>query len=612
MSWTPRNTHVLLPHHGKTNLFSATRKTKFTFAPSTTRRYISPNASPKISPGRKKAPPAAALKSLTPVSELEAQANEFLAEAASYERSAVSNSAIPPLSIQLGLLVICKEDFIKRCLTQWDAKGRKEFAKTEFRLNLRKAGLDPAAFDADALFDKWDADGGGTLDLAELKEALTKVGTQARTWRFSIDPAATQAVTLRTRAKYLHEAAEATTLTEQLESEFEALRESQAASAEIRLGELLAKRCIKPGTVVTKWSTSRGEHAGELSKTEFREAVKKLGLANSGVSEADIDNVFDKFDEDHGGYLDAQEASAMVKELQATAGLAQKERWRKENLVAAKRARAIQMEALALETATESGAKQETNKDAAKSSRPIDWTAWLKPERQNSLVAEGILERKQREKRDKKQKERDADKTERSGTATALTTKKLSAQTALDVKGLVTGSQTSAPSAAATLASAPVEAIDATARLMEAAMRAVTTTLSRGGGAKSERALRKTATTVASRLQNIELAFCWNTWTDYVFHTRQIRACLDRSIAVLRAPIQIRSFNKWHEYMEERRHATTLLSTAMARLRYGAGVGALARWREFTALQRKRDLAASSTTRGGPCEALALAFKCLQ
>ena len=87
---------------------------------------------------------------------------------------------------------------------------------------------------------------------------------------------------------------------------------------------------------------------------------------------------------------------------------------------------------------------------------------------------------------------------------------------------------------------------------------------------------------------------------------------MDRSIAVLRAPIQIRSFNKWHEYMEERRHATTLLSTAMARLRYGAGVGALARWREFTALQRKRDLAASSTTWGGPCEALALAFKCLQ
>ena len=71
------------------------------------------------------------------------------------------------------------------------------------------------------------------------------------------------------------------------------------------------------------------------------QAVKKLGLANSGVSEADIDNVFDKFDEDHGGYLDAQEASAMVKELQATAGLAQKERWRKENLVAAKRARAL-------------------------------------------------------------------------------------------------------------------------------------------------------------------------------------------------------------------------------------------------------------------------------
>lgn len=127
------------------------------------------------------------------------------------------------------------------------------------------------------------------------------------------------------------------------------------ASAEIRLGEFLAKRCIKPGAVVTQWSTSRGMHAGELSKKEFRDAVIKLGLGSSGVTEADIDGVFDKFDEvsigrkddpcrctpfahkhrlptrpcvdaqDLGGYLDAQEATAMVKELQTTAKAAQQE-----------------------------------------------------------------------------------------------------------------------------------------------------------------------------------------------------------------------------------------------------------------------------------------------
>ena len=86
--------------------------------------------------------------------------------------------------------------------------------KTEFRLNLRKAGLDPAAPDADALFDSWDADGGGTLDMAELKAALLKVGAEARTWRYSVDPVAAQAAALRTRAKHFQEAAEATTVTE--------------------------------------------------------------------------------------------------------------------------------------------------------------------------------------------------------------------------------------------------------------------------------------------------------------------------------------------------------------------------------------------------------------
>ena len=84
---------------------------------------------------------------------------------------------------------------------------------------------------------------------------------------------------------------------EKLEQKLAAMLQEHSVSAEIRLGEVLAKRCIKPGQVVQQWSTSRGQHAGELSKKEFRVAVQGLGLANAGVSETDIDDVFDKFDE---------------------------------------------------------------------------------------------------------------------------------------------------------------------------------------------------------------------------------------------------------------------------------------------------------------------------
>lgn len=146
-------------------------------------------------------------------------------------------------------------------------------------------------------FDSWDRDGGGSLDVSELRGALSKVGEKARIWRSRVDPNAKRAAALRTRAHHFKEAAEATRSFERLENDLENLVKLHSSSAEIRLGELLAKRCIKPGAVVTQWSTSRGKHAGELSKREFRVAVQTLGLANSGVSEEDIDNVFDKFDE---------------------------------------------------------------------------------------------------------------------------------------------------------------------------------------------------------------------------------------------------------------------------------------------------------------------------
>ena len=112
---------------------------------------------------------------------------------------------------------------------------------------------------------------------------------------------------------------------------------------------------MKPGAVVTHWAKSRGEHANELSKAEFREACVALGL--KGMEPAAVDAVFDTYDavrlrmgsvvcapsalyvahshhpslarlsplthrshaQDGGGYMDENEAKEMIKGLQKIA-----------------------------------------------------------------------------------------------------------------------------------------------------------------------------------------------------------------------------------------------------------------------------------------------------
>ena len=80
----------------------------------------------------------------------------------------------------------------------------------QFRLHLRSVGLDHAtSADADAIFDSWDDDRGGTLDLKELKEALIKLTKEARAYREKPDLNQMKVNLLRARAVQADEAAHA-------------------------------------------------------------------------------------------------------------------------------------------------------------------------------------------------------------------------------------------------------------------------------------------------------------------------------------------------------------------------------------------------------------------
>ena len=60
---------------------------------------------------------------------------------------------------QLGLLLHeggDREANIKKIIRDWDLKGRGEVLRAEFRLNLRRSGINATSAESDALFDSWD------------------------------------------------------------------------------------------------------------------------------------------------------------------------------------------------------------------------------------------------------------------------------------------------------------------------------------------------------------------------------------------------------------------------------------------------------------------------
>ena len=83
--------------------------------------------------------------------------------------------------------------------------------------------------------------------------------------------------------------------------------------------------------------------------------------ASEAALELEIDGVFDMFDADRGGYLDADEALNMIKTLQSTGDKAAKDRRFKEYEVRAVRSRANRLGLLVREAARSSNAEHDSS-----------------------------------------------------------------------------------------------------------------------------------------------------------------------------------------------------------------------------------------------------------
>ena len=236
--WTPRGTTKLwpVPKGGRLTLKQCT----FHPTRSTPEDYAAPPPPPPIQSAASIRRRTAQKQSTAPVvkaSDLITRSAELRKEAERLEQSAPALS----LTLQFGTLVLeyGVDAFSKRYLKEWDQRGRGEvaprrrlcrsipslvraftlaralscaccqFLKGEFRNNLRSLSLNASSTEADALFDSWDEDGGGTLDLEELRQAFKQTAEKARRYHAALSTGPLgRARALRERAASADEAAE--------------------------------------------------------------------------------------------------------------------------------------------------------------------------------------------------------------------------------------------------------------------------------------------------------------------------------------------------------------------------------------------------------------------
>ena len=101
------------------------------------------------------------------------------AEKAELELGQLETSAGPP-DVQLGALIIKRNLKIGDLVSKWDVSGDGLVDRGEFRKSVKELGVKAEDTEIDALFDSLDSDGSGELDVAELKELLTRLKETAQ------------------------------------------------------------------------------------------------------------------------------------------------------------------------------------------------------------------------------------------------------------------------------------------------------------------------------------------------------------------------------------------------------------------------------------------------
>jgi len=194
-------------------------------------------------------------------------------------------------------------------IRQWDKNNDGDISLIEFRACVRNnLHLKADNQEIDAFFNTMDGDGGGSLDLNELKVVFKKLSDTALRAGDETAAIRARADLLQAKVDTLSEVAEATETAEAAYAKVQyLLREKPVDEA---LGERLVAKNLKVQDVMRLWDK---DGDGTISKEEFYVNVSAVGLTT--FSKEQIDGLFDRYDDDGGGSLDLDELKPTLASL---------------------------------------------------------------------------------------------------------------------------------------------------------------------------------------------------------------------------------------------------------------------------------------------------------
>jgi Ca2+-binding EF-hand superfamily protein len=200
---------------------------------------------------------------------------------------------------------------VEELMGAWDRNRDGTISKQEFRLNVRKLGVsekEALSKDIDTLYDEFDDDKSGAVDLSEMKTALKRLQAALATEKSQVTKTQKQVELYRWIAE---EVEKAVADTEACEAEETTLAELKRGTTSTRLGELLKGRNVKVGQMVTDWDK---DGTGSLSREEFCQNLKSMGL---GSTTEEVGSLFDELDDDRSGSLGKEELVSAMKRILA-------------------------------------------------------------------------------------------------------------------------------------------------------------------------------------------------------------------------------------------------------------------------------------------------------
>ena len=160
------------------------------------------------------------------------------------------------VEVEAGRLLVDADIRIVDLVASWAKNERVGINKMEFRQNIRRlleqgGGQRPNVKEVDKLFESLDEDGGGALDVTEVRGMLRKLKEAASDRLRESGEVKEAAAMYRARAGQAKDVANATRASEQADKRLDELKGKKSLDA--RLGEVLVQKAVKIGEIVNKW-----------------------------------------------------------------------------------------------------------------------------------------------------------------------------------------------------------------------------------------------------------------------------------------------------------------------------------------------------------------------